>query len=75
MAQQFSLLSSILSPNLAMSPFYLLDNRKTLKDLKAKSQYAGQIRRDQMQEDQLGDYRNKIIKAEIKKEVGIEEHS
>lgn len=56
-----------------MSLFYLLGNRKTLKDLKAKFQYAEQIRRDQRQEDQLGDYCNKIIKAEIQVEVEIEE--
>lgn len=68
-------MEEVLEYQVQVSPFYLLDNRKTLKDLKAKSQYAGQIRRDQMQEDQLGDYHNKIIKAEIKTEVGTEEQS
>lgn len=47
--------------------------QKNIKGFKSKFQYADQIRRDQRQEDQLGDYCNKIIKAEIKAEVETKE--
>lgn len=46
--------------------------QKDIKGFESNILVVGEIRRDQRQEDQLGDYCNKIIRAEIKAEVEIE---